>query len=298
MTDANLLLGRFDARGLLGGEMSVDAERACRLFDQVKGPLASVEAFAEGIVRVVDSHMEKALRRISVEKGYDPRDFILVSFGGAGPLHACALARALRIAKVLVPNFPGALSAYGILASDVVREYSRTVMLASPGVALERHFLELEQRVHDDIQKENLNATYARSVDLRYAGQGYELPVRWSEDFADRFHALHEAQYGYSDKTRPMEIVNVRVRMTAQTEPIPPAMRLSPGRAEPPFESRLIYCDGVWREGKIYDRRYLTPGIRIAGPAIIQEYSATTFLPRESNALVDAFGNLLVEVHA
>src|SRR5207253_2622992 len=110
----------LDADWFLGGEMKLDEPAGRRYFEESKGALATVEMFAEGIIRLADSHMEKALRRISVEQGHDPRDFVLVSFGGAGPLHACALARALQIRKVLVPTFPGALSAYGILVSDVV----------------------------------------------------------------------------------------------------------------------------------------------------------------------------------
>ena len=132
VTDANLLLGRIEPDGFLGGGMHLDEARTREFMTHAIGKLANVETFAEGIVRVVDANMVQALRKISVEQGHDPRDFVLVSFGGAGPLHACALARALRIPKVLVPRMPGALSAYGILVSDMVRDLSRTVML-NPG---------------------------------------------------------------------------------------------------------------------------------------------------------------------
>ncbi len=162
--------------------------------------------------------MEKALRRISVEQGHDPRDFILVSFGGAGPLHACALARALSIPKVLVPRLPGALSAYGILVSDAVRDYSRTVMLRPDDPSIAQHFQSLEELGARDMNAEGLAAVAFRSLDVRYAGQGYELAVEWSSDFVSRFHQLHEQRYGYADAHRPIEVVNARVRMIAATE--------------------------------------------------------------------------------
>ena len=130
VTDANFVLGRLDAESFLGGGVELDRERTRRLMREQKGALATVEDFAAGIVRVVETQMEKAIRVISVERGHDPRDFTLVAFGGGGPLHACSLARALRIPRVLVPALPGALSAVGILLADTVRDYSRTVMLA------------------------------------------------------------------------------------------------------------------------------------------------------------------------
>jgi len=278
VTDANLLLGRLDARGFLGGAMKLDERRAREYCERAKGALASVEDFAEGIVRVADSHMEKALRRISVEQGRDPRDFVLVSFGGAGPLHACALARALRIPKVLVPRHPGALSAYGILVSDVVRDYSRTVMLKPGDPALARHLTELAA-------SDGEGAAMA-SVDVRYAGQGYELNVPWTEDFVKQFHRLHERRYGYADLKRPVEVVNARVRRVVTTE-----------RME---ARREALADGDGKQAlagdQVYERSRLRAGDRFAGPAVIVEYSATTFVPPGAQVEVDAFANLVITV--
>ena len=147
VTDANLLLGRLDQSSFLGGGVHLDRQRAEQIMDEQKGPLPTAEEFAAGILRVVETQMEKAIRVISIERGHDPRQFTLVAFGGGGPLHACALARALRIPTVLVPAMPGALSAVGILLADAVRDYSRTVML--PGNAtesIEDNFAELERR--------------------------------------------------------------------------------------------------------------------------------------------------------
>ncbi len=289
VTDSNLLLGRLDARWFLGGSMRLDEHRARDHFLRVKGSLASVEQFAEGILRVVDSHMEKALRHISVEQGYDPRDFVLVSFGGAGPLHAVALARALRISKVLVPNFPGALSAYGILVSDTVRDYSRTIMLSPGDPSIEKHFRELEK---------NREGAAIRSLDLRYAGQGYELAVPWSPDFVEQFHRLHEQRYGYADRSRPLEIVNAHVRMITRTGPIPAKMRKQSGSQDSALTRKPVYYEGAWLEAAVYDRERLISGACLNGPAVIVEYSATTFLPPHSAAVVDQLNNLIIEVNA
>jgi N-methylhydantoinase A len=282
VTDANLLLGRLDAGGFLGGAMKLNELRAHAFFARAKGALPSAEAFAEGIVRVADSHMEKALRRISIEQGRDPRDFVLVSFGGAGPLHACALARALQIPKVLVPAHPGALSAYGILVSDLVRDYSRTVMLKPDDPALARHLAEL---AHGDRQSAAL-----ASVDLRYRGQGYELNVPWTHDFVDQFHRLHAQRYGYSDPARPVEVVNARVRIVAATEPFEPRRApLHPGDGNRAIVHKT-------QAGRVYDRSRLHPGDSFPGPAVILEYSATTFVPSGAQVAVDELANLVITV--
>ncbi len=298
VTDANLLLGRLDADAFLGGAMKLDEARAREFTERAKGKLASVDIFAEGIIQLADVHMERALRKISVEQGHDPRDFTLVSFGGAGPLHACGLARALRIPRVLVPNMPGALSAYGILVSDVIRDYSRTLMLKPEDESIRRHFEALEEQGQRDMQAEGLTAMAAHSLDLRYAGQGYELPVPWSEDFVSDFHRIHEQRYGYADPQRQVEVVNARVRMIAATEPVEFAQReVKPGDAGHAIvKGKPIFFGGECLMGTVYDRDALYPGDRFAGPAVVVEYSATTFLPPDCFASVDAYSNLVIEV--
>jgi len=284
VTDANLLLGRIEPDGFLGGGMQLDLDRTREFMRQAMGRLSSVESFAEGIVRVVDANMVQALRKISVEQGYDPRDFVLVSFGGAGPLHACALARTLRIPKVLVPNMPGALSAYGILISDVVRDYSRTVMLSPGDDRLERCFSDLGDG--------------ERSVDLRYAGQGYELNVSYGSGYLARFHDLHRRRYGYSDEKRPVEIVNARVRSilhTPRTEH--GAETVQPGNGMSAItREKQIYCEGRWQTGHVYARDRLRPGDSFGGPAVVVEYSATTFVEPGARVTMDGFRNLVIEV--
>lgn len=251
-------------------------------------------------MRLADSHMQKALRRISVERGHDPRDFVLVSFGGAGPLHACALARALQIPKVLVPCMPGALSAYGILISDVVRDYSRTVMLRPDDEAIGRHFDSLEEMGNKEMQAEGLHGVALRSVDVRYRGQGYELTVDFASGFVAQFHGLHEQRYGYADLDRPVEVVNARVRMIAETERLPLERHGIAGddgkRAI--IKTKQVYFEGRWLEANVYDRARLAAGDQFSGPAVVVEYSATTFIPPRSSASVDEFLNLAIEVMA
>ncbi|MFZ0588855.1 MAG: hydantoinase/oxoprolinase family protein [Bryobacteraceae bacterium] len=299
VTDANLLLGRVDAEYFLGGKMRLDVERARRYCEVAKGALRDGETFAEGVVRLADSHMEGALRKISVERGLDPREFVLVSFGGAGPMHACALARALKIPRVLVPQIPGALSAYGILVSDIVRDYSRTVMLPSHDQpALLRQFEALEKLAAQDLQANPSNAIVTRSADLRYTGQGYELTVDWSDDFVNQFHLQHERRYGYADPERPVEVVNARVHIVTMVQPPPQERHASRAgdAANAVIKAKPIYVDGAWSEALVYDRSQFHPGDCFRGPAVVVEYSATTFVPPRCQALVDEYSNLLIEV--
>ncbi len=298
VTDANVVLGRIDPEHFLGGTMQLDEDRAKRFLGQSKGDLGSAEVFAEGIVRLSDAHMEKALRKISIERGFDPREFTLVSFGGAGPLHACALGRALRIPRVLIPQHPGALSAYGILVSDIVRDYSRTVMLRPEDQKIEKEFCELEAKGRAAMQQEGLASMVERFVDVRYAGQGYELTVEWSENFVSEFHRMHEKRYGYSDPGRSVEVVNVRVRTTAGTDKIPshPGDDREGDGEQAVLKRRSVYFEGKQTEAMVYDRARLRAGDRFAGPAVMVEYSATTFVPPGATVTVDSFLNLLVNV--
>ncbi|HZS56541.1 MAG TPA: hydantoinase/oxoprolinase family protein [Bryobacteraceae bacterium] len=300
VTDANLLAGRLDADSFLGGVMKLDEGRSQEFTERAKGKLATLATFAEGIIQLADVHMERALRKISVEQGHDPRDFTLVSFGGAGPLHACALARALKIRTVLVPNMPGALSAYGILVSDVIRDYSRTLMLKPADGSIGPHFEALEEQGRREMSAEGLTAVAVRSLDLRYAGQGYELSIPWSDSFVADFHRTHEQRYGYADPRRQVEVVNARVRMIARTQPIEFTRReLIPGNGgQAVIKEKQIYYAGEWVRGVVYDREKLHPGDRFAGPAVVVEYSATTFLPPGCSASVDAYSNLIIEVES
>jgi N-methylhydantoinase A len=298
VTDANLLLGRLQPTFFLGGRMMLDENRARGHFAEAKSPMKTAEAFAEGIVRVAEATMEKALRVISVERGYDPREFTLVTFGGAGPLHACALARSLQIPRVLVPRMPGALSAVGILLADEVRDYSKTVMLPPAHKELEPHFRRLEELGSREMKAEGLNAAAMRTLDMRYVGQGYELNINWTSDFVSRFHQAHELRYGYSDSRHPVEVVNVRVRMIAATQPIPfPRRRLRRRNGRQAIMSKhSVFYQGRSLRSLVYDRALLRAGDEFSGPALVVEYSATTFVPPRCNLKVDAWENLAIDV--
>ena len=303
VTDANFLLGRLDSDSFLGGGVSLNRQRTKRIMRRRKGPLKWVQEFAAGILRVVETQMEKAIRVISVERGHDPRDFTLVAFGGGGPLHACSLARALRIPRVLVPAMPGVLSAVGILLADVVRDYSRTVMLPGDAIlSLADQFAELERQGAEEFAAESLAGVPQRSLDLRYRRQGYELNVDYDPQAPQRsieaFHRLHLQRYGFCDVERPVEIVNLRLRMIASGERYePPRRELVAGDGGAAcYAEREVWFDGQFQPTRIYRREQLVPGNRIQGPAMITEYTAATLLPPGSTADVDGFGNLVIAV--
>ncbi len=303
VTDANFVLGRLDAESFLGGGVGLDHERTRRMMREQKGALETVEEFAAGIVRVVETQMEKAIRVISVERGHDPRDFTLVAFGGGGPLHACSLARALRIPRVLVPALPGALSAVGILLADTVRDFSRTVMLAGDAMeSLNGMFAELEQRGAAEFAAEGLEGAAQRSVDLRYRGQGYELNVGYDSQAPERsieaFHELHWQRYGFADTARPVEIVNLRLRMIAASEPYEPERRelVAGDGSAGCYAEREVYFEGGVRPTRFYRRELLAPGDAIAGPAMVTEYTAATLVLPGCTARVDGLGNLVIDV--
>ena len=304
VTDANLLLGRLDPENFLGGAMRLDEERTRRCVQRIAGELEgeSVAAFAAGTVLLAEASMEKAIRVISVERGYDPREFTLLSFGGAGPLHACALARSLAIRRVLVPRMPGALSALGILLADAVRDYSRTVMRPfepekEPGT-LEDTFGQLEVQGRADFAHSDSAPTFARSLDMRYAGQGFEVSVAAGDAVLERFHETHRRRYGYADPGRRVEVVNVRVRVVLTAEKVALASEAHvPGDGTQAFEKmRRVYFDGEFLETPVFARERLRHGDRLQGPALVTEYSSTTVIPPGDAMHVDRFGNLVIDV--
>lgn len=301
VTDANLLLGRLDPDLFLGGAVCLDHERTRALMNAAKGDLLTVEQFASGILLLAEAAMEKAVRVISIEKGYDPRDFTLLSFGGAGPLHACAMAKSLHIPRVLVPRMPGALSALGILMADTARDFSKTVMWrGSDQQKIRSGFAELEAFGSAALQDQGLGVQASRSADLRYTGQGYELNVPDGDHLVDEFHAMHRRRFGYSSPTHDVEIVTLRVRFVGLSPAVVlPVCEIVPGDgAGAILKRRPMYFSGAWQESAVYDRDRLHPGDTFAGPALVTEYSATTVLPPGCVAEVDAYGNLVIEVQA
>lgn len=297
VTDANLALGRLHPDHFLGGAMHLDESRARKALSAVPTKaFATIEHLAEGILRVANARMESALRRVSVERGHDPRTFTLLAFGGAGPLHACALADALGIRRVLIPSAPGALSALGILDADMRREFSRTVMLAPSAPQIAQVYRALESEARTAFSSEGARAIITRSADLRYHGQGFELRVDWSANAVARFHRLHGQSYGYADPTRAVEIVTLRVQAIVRSRK-PRLTRATPRKPDPrqaALSTHRIIEEGRWRSALLYDRPKLHPGNRIIGPAVITELSATTYLPTGWIAAVDPLSNLLL----
>jgi N-methylhydantoinase A len=305
VTDANLVLGRLPGSGLLGGAFALDSPRARRYMNQARGPMRSAEDFAQGIVDVANAVMEKAVRVISVERGRDPRDYTLVAFGGAGGLHACDLAAALEIPRVLVPCFPGALSALGILRADVTKDMSRTVRfvvqnLVTSRAKLRPEFAAIESEGRKQMRAEGFAGDavrISRGLDMRYSGQSYDLTVPFAGDIVAAFHRAHEQRYSYSDRTRTCEVVNIRARFTGRTPKpkLPIIERGSAGTTAAIVTRSNVLFAGRRFTASIYDRPKLKAGNRIAGPAIVTEYSATTFIPPKWTGRVDLHGNILLE---
>ena len=308
VTDANLVLGRFGGEGLLGGEMPMDLKRAKIALSRLAADLSrfsnktvSPERAALGVVRVANANMERALRVVSVERGQDPRLFSLVSFGGAGGLHVCELGSELRIPRVVVPRLPGVLSALGVLLGDVVKDYSRTVMLKTTGLnprEVERHFSVLARQATSDLKREGFAGERLKltpSVAMRYSGQSFEIDVTWNGRFEEAFHAAHRARYGYADKTRPAEIVSLRLRATGLTEKPRIEKLVSRNRRTPrPTRTSKVYLTARSTGIPVYSRDELHAGMKLIGPAIITEYSSTTLVPADRRVDVDPWLNLIL----
>ncbi|HEV2176208.1 MAG TPA: hydantoinase/oxoprolinase family protein [Terriglobia bacterium] len=340
VTDADLLLGRLDPDYFLGGTFRLDLAAARQAFTELMRQSRRPAAFdrapatalglARGIVAVANATMERALRLISVERGHDPRDFSLVSFGGAGGLHAAALARSLGVEQVIVPRNPGAFSALGILLSDIVRDVSQSVLLPVPspiessksGIRssggwfddLNRRFGTLERAARDQLRREGFDGAVARAerrLDVRYAGQSYELPVPFNRDFVRRFHADHEQAYGHAQAGHALEIVNLRLRLVIETPKFGTGnskvenrkstagignrkkrARESAGRAV--VRQKQVWFDNRLWKTPVYDRERLQAGARLTGPAVVVEYSSTTLVPPDFECRVDEFLNLII----
>jgi N-methylhydantoinase A len=305
VTDANLLLGRIPSTGLLGGAFELDAARTRRLLERARGPMRTVEQFAQGILDVANSVMGKAIRVISIEHGHDPRDYTLVAFGGAGALHACDLASTLEIPRVLVPCFPGALSALGMLRADVAKDLSHTIRLEVPSAAkirgkLLEDFARLIREGHAQMRAEGFepgSVRIDRRLDMRYAGQSYDLTVPFAGDYLAAFHRAHEQRYGYSDMTRTCEVANIRARFAGSV--LKPGLPKLRARVSSPKDAVIdktnVLFSGVMCATTIYDRGKLHAGNLLFGPAIVTEYSATTAIPPLWAGRVDPYGNLILE---
>jgi N-methylhydantoinase A/oxoprolinase/acetone carboxylase beta subunit len=255
VTDAHVVLGRLDPARFLGGTMALDAARSEAIVDSLARELRiSRRAAAEGIVRIANANMERAIRAVSVERGYDPRQFALVAFGGCGGLHACELAESLGIATVIVPQYAGVLSALGMLLADRKRDYSVSVLGRDD---FDAQFRLLERKARKDLRTAGL----ARFADMRYAGQSYELTIPWESSF----HDAHRKEYGYADPARSVEVVALRVRAVERV----PRLKIG-GR----------------------DRRKTKEPAH--GPALIADYGSTTYIAKGWKYVIDDIGNLII----
>jgi len=301
VTDANLVLGRLQPDAFLGGAMRLDVAAAHRVVRQVADALGmEVEAAAGGIVAVANEHMAQALRVISVQRGVDPGNHVLVSFGGAGGLHVCTLAEALGMRRALVPVQAGVLSALGMLVAPRARQLSRTVAGVLTGFAaddLQQQLETLADAGRAELQAEGVAAAEIHaefSLDLRYRGQSSALTLAWQGVAATgaAFHQAHERRYGHRLNT-PVELVNLRCNLRGAAPPIslpelPPAHQ----GATAPGHARVCGCgDDV----PVWPRTLLGSGAAFTGPALITETVATTWLPSGWHCRVDALGNLLLE---
>jgi N-methylhydantoinase A len=305
VTDANLLLGRLQPTRFLGGDFTLDLDRTVHLTKawlKKQSSNLSLEKFAAGVIAVVNATMEKAIRVVSIERGRDPRNFALVAFGGAGGLHACALAQALRIPTVIVPAFPGALSALGILASDVVKDYSRTILLRVSGkvpeAKLAAEFKAMEHTAARNFREESWQGTpqFRRSVDIRYRGQGYELNIPLTPNLLKDFEREHKRRYGYTHPTREVELVTLRLRAILESKTqLGTAAIGRPGRVKlASFLQAEVSFDGKKLNTTIHPRESLHPRKKYSGPAIVTEYSATTVIPPKAIFNLDKSANLII----
>jgi N-methylhydantoinase A len=320
VTDAQVVLGRVTPEHFLGGQMRIDAARSLKALRQVAAPFdGDTHRAAEAVLRVANANMEAALRVVSVERGHDPRDFTLVAFGGAGPLHACDLAASLRIARVLVPEYPGVLSALGMAHAPVVKELTASVLQRFDPSGTDRAGLrrlrkardELDRRARAELQAEGFDLRGCKSqtiLDMRYAGQSYELPIPVrgeldSASFVRVFHRAHRDRYSHGDTSRPVEVVNVRVKLvlpppTSVGEPsgrhsTKASMRRAPAATE---RRKVCFSEGHLRalDTPFYDRGSVSPGHTMRGPAVVTQMDCTTVIPPGWHARVDAFRNLLI----
>ncbi|HIN37978.1 MAG TPA: hydantoinase/oxoprolinase family protein [Dehalococcoidia bacterium] len=313
VTDANLLLGRLLPDRFLGGRMTLDRDRVVGLMQVLAGQInADANQTALGINRVVNANMERAIRTISLERGYDPRLFTLVPFGGAGPMHACELAQELGIPRILVPSNPGILSALGVAIADIVKDYSRTIMLRGADLdrsRIDEEFQGMEGQARTEMAGEGLavdKMAARRFLDVRYVGQSFELTVDYPSQttktdlakvIGDNFYKAHRRRFGYADRAEPVEVVNLRLKLEVAMEK-PSVQPQTTGAADSAHaligEAEVVFHQGALTS-PLYQREQLTCGNVVSGPALIIQMDSTTVLPPGWGGAVDPFGNLLLE---
>ena len=305
VTDANLILGRLNPVGISGGKIKVFSELAEKsIRKKIAEPLGiSIVQAAYGIIEIVNTHMIRALRLVSVERGYDPRDFVILAFGGAGPMHAAFLAEGLGVKNIVIPPNPGVFSALGLMLADFRHDFVRNIMKPASEInteLLEKIFGEIEKKAKKILQKEGFSPNHIvmeRNLELRYLGQSYELIVPFHKNFKvilQLFHQKYQKMYSYSMPDEPVEVVNVHLIAYGLIRK--PKFRKIPftsSSSDALIDKKMVFFKGnAWIETPIYSRDALLPGHKINGPAIIEQSDATTVIPPGWNAVVDEFLNL------
>jgi N-methylhydantoinase A/oxoprolinase/acetone carboxylase beta subunit len=310
VTDANLVLGRLVPEYFLGGKMKIYPEKSQKALKILAGKInKSLLETASGVIQIANANMEKAIRVISIERGFDPRDFALISFGGAGGLHAAEIASNLKIEKIIVPKNAGVLSALGLLMADSIKDYSKSLLKTVENLKpkeLERHFKELEEKSMMEMKEEGFkepDISIFRFLDLRYLGQSYEITIpfrSFAKDycvFISDFHKAHQKLYSYRHPQRAVEVVNIRIKAVGATKKI--RFKKYPLKGSQ-FKKALMKTQNISYSRKkflahVFNRALLHPGDRILGPALVVDYESTTFLPPSYSLNVDGFLNLIIQ---
>jgi N-methylhydantoinase A len=299
VSDANTILGRLDPDHFLGGTMPLDMNAGHQAMQHLAQQInfSEIET-AKGVIDIANVNIDRAVRRVSIARGYDPRDFTMVAFGGAGPLHACEVAQQLDIPRVLVPYTPGVLCALGLLVADVAVEYSRSVMrLATRNTIakLRAEQIELIAQGKYDLEQEGIaeaNMVFNITLDLRYEGQAYELNVPFGRNILRAFHETHKSTYGHAMRDRRIEIVNMRLNGRGIIDkPIFNAVLAQPINANP-FGEKPSPLGGMM---KLYNRDDLQAGALFEGEALVFQLDSTTYIPSGWLARVDGYMNLILE---
>ncbi len=309
VTDANVVLRRLNPRARLDGAFPIHEDRARAAVASVSGPLGGdIERTAAGIAALVDAEMAKVLRIVSVERGHDPRDFTLLAFGGGGPLHACAVAADIGVGRIVVPGAPGVFSAYGLLAADVRQVAVRSLVAPADDETWKR-----TRKLFDALAREGdaalaeqgvakADRSFVRELDLRYVGQSTELVVtapRSLEEAVEAFHARHEQRYGFAARHDPVEIVTARVVAIGTTPKPRLVAAAAPPRRAPEQralrERRPVFDGTGFADTPVYARAALRPGDAFDGPAVVEQYDATTYVAPGWSARTDEYGNLVME---
>jgi N-methylhydantoinase A len=307
VTDANLYLGRLASNSLLGGRMTLDVEATGRAMTKLAQPLGISELeLAEGILAISNAKMADAMRTITVEKGIDPREFTLVAYGGAGPMHAVELAYELEIGEILIPRFPGTFSAWGMLQSDIRSDFTANFFFPADHVdaaAMRKVWQSLQDQGRSLLEQENVapeDMIFALAADLRYVGQENTLSIPFSAesvvpDILNAFHSAHERRFGHAQPNNPVEFVNVRVAAVGRLARERQAFASTLQAASPVISERDVIFGGRTVLANIYNRALFTDQTRYSGPAVIEEESATTFVPPGYGFRLDEWGNLLIQ---